>query len=147
MKVILLRNLGKLGSEGNQIEVKDGYACNYLIPQGVALRATDANRKKLQEIIKTRGKTAEKEKLEFSRLKDKIEKISLTLSVEAKENEELYGTIGEVQILKALKVEGVDLNKGTIALPEAIKKIGIYNVKIILASDIEADLRVWIVKK
>ena len=71
----------------------------------------------------------------------------MTLTVEAKENEELYGTINEAQILKQLKAEGIDLEKGVLVLDEPITKLGVYNLPIHLYSEVEASLRVWVMKK
>ncbi len=147
MKVILLKDAGKLGSEGDDVEVKDGYARNYLIPQGIALEASDKNFKKLQEIKKARLKIAEKEKERFLELKERIKKVSLTITAEAKENEELYGAISEAQILKQLKTEGIDLQKGQLVLDEPIEKLGVFNLEVKLHSEVKASLRVWVVKK
>jgi len=147
VKVILLKDAGKLGSEGDDVEVKDGYARNYLIPQGIALEASDKNFKKLQEIKKARLKIAEKEKERFLELKERIKKVSLTITAEAKENEELYGAISEAQILKQLKTEGIDLQKGQLVLDEPIEKLGVFNLEVKLHSEVKASLRVWVVKK
>ena len=147
MKVILLKDSGKLGKEGDSVQVKDGYARNYLIPQGIALEASDKNFKKLQEIKKAREKIAEKEKQKFLELKEQIEKVSLTITAEAKDDDELYGTISEAQILKQLKAEGIDLQKGKLALDEPIEKVGVFNLEVDLHPEVKASLRVWVVKK
>lgn len=147
MKVILLTDLPKLGKEGETTEVKDGYARNYLIPQGFALKATVQNFKRIKEIEKAKSKVGEKQKQESSKLKKTIEKISLTVAVEAKDDEELYGAISQAQILKLLKDEGIDLDKEKLILKEPIKKLGVYNLKIYLHPEVEASLRVWVVKK
>jgi len=147
VKVILLKDSGKLGKEGDSVQVKDGYARNYLIPQGIALEASDKNFKKLQEIKKAREKIAEKEKQKFLELKEQIEKVSLTITAEAKDDDELYGTISEAQILKQLKAEGIDLQKGKLALDEPIEKVGVFNLEVDLHPEVKASLRVWVVKK
>lgn len=147
MKVILLIDLPKLGKEGETTEVKDGYARNYLIPKGFALKATDQNFKRIKEIKKAKTKVVEKQKRESLELKKTIEKISLTVAVEAKDDEELYGAINQAQILKLLKDEGIDLDKEKLILEESIKKLGVYNLKIYLHPEVEASLRVWVVKK
>ena len=147
MKIILLKDSGKLGKEGDTVQVKDGYARNYLIPCGLALEATDKSFKRLQEIKKARSKTVEKEKQKFLKIKESVGKISLTITVEAKEDEKLYGAIGEAQILKLLGAEGVELEKGKIDLSEPIDKLGVYNLKVELHPEVEASFRVWVVKK
>ncbi|MCK4918026.1 MAG: 50S ribosomal protein L9 [Candidatus Omnitrophica bacterium] len=147
MKIILLKEIRKLGVEGDLVKVKDGYARNFLLPQGMALKATDVNCNRIDDIKKTQNKSKLKQKELNAKLKERIEKISLTITVEAKENEELYGKIGETQILKLLKAEGVELEKGKLVLDEPISKLGVYNLKINLGSEIESNLRVWAVKK
>ncbi len=147
MKVILLKDLGKLGKEADVVDVKDGYGRNYLIPRGFALKANDNNFKRLQEFQNTKAKTRERKKQGFFGIKEKIDKVSLTIAAEAKDNEELYGTIGLVQILKLLAAEGVEIDKEALLIDEPIKKLGVYNLKVLLHPDVEATFRLWVVKK
>jgi len=147
MKVILLKSSKKLGKEGDAVEVKDGYARNCLIPGGLALAVTKGSTKRLEEIKRVRAKVEDKKKRDFSKIKEKIEKISLTVSAEAKDDEELYGTINEAQILKLLQSEGVELEKDSLVLDQPIKKLGVYNLKVNIYAGIEATLCVWVVKK
>jgi large subunit ribosomal protein L9 len=147
VKVILLKNSEKLGAEGDVVEVKDGYARNFLIPQGAALSANDKNFNRLQEIKKTKAKVVEKQRQKNIEMKEVIEKISLTITVEAKDDETLYGAISEAQILKQLKAEGIALEKGQIIIEEPITKLGVYNLKIDLYEGVEGALRLWVMKK
>jgi len=147
MKIILLKDWKKLGKEGDVVEVKDGYARNCLIPQRLALVVTEGSSKRLEEIKRVRAKIEDKKKQDFSKIKEKIEKVSLTVSVEAKDNEELYGTINQAQILKLLQSEGINLEKDSLVLDEPINKLGVYNLKVNVYSGLEATLRVWVVKK
>jgi large subunit ribosomal protein L9 len=147
VKVILLKTLKNVGKEGAAVQVKDGYARNYLIPKGMAMVASGNNFKKLEEIKVKQTKAAAKEKGIFEELKSKLEKLSLTIVAEANENEDLYGAIGVTQIVRALKVEKIELDKDAIVLEEPIKKLGVYNLNIALHPEIKAGLRVWVVKK
>ncbi len=147
MKVILLKAIGRLGTEGEVVTVKDGYATNFLIPEGAALPATGKNYKRLEELKRTRVKVAEKEKQQFLGLKEQIEKLSLTITVEAKDDEGLYGSINETQIAKLLKAENFEIDKNMIALPEPIDKLGVYNVPIRLHAQVTASLRLWVMRK
>lgn len=147
MKVILLKDIRKIGKEGEIATVKDGYGRNYLIPKGLALMATDQNFKRIKDIANTKLKVAESQKQEALKIKEAIEKISLTITAQAKEDEELYGSITQGQILKLLKDEGVDLGKDKLIMDESIKKIGAYNLKVCLQRQVEATLRIWVVKK
>lgn len=146
MKVILLKDLKKLGKIGDTVKVKDGYGRNYLIPQGIALTAIEKNFKRAEEAKKIKAKLEDKKKKEFLEIKAKIEKISLTITAEAKDDEKLYGTISELQILKLLQAEGVELDKNTLVIDNPINKVGVYNLKVNLCPEVEATLRVWIVK-
>lgn len=148
MEVILLKNVHKLGAEGKIVKVKDGFARNYLIPQGFALGATDANFKKLETLKKQRIKLAAKELDRCRELKKRIDDFSLTIAAQVKEDgEEIYGSVSEAQILKGLKEEGIELEKDTLLLGEPIKKIGVYDIKADLHPEVEATFRVWVVKK
>jgi len=147
VKVILLKNMEKLGNEGEIKEVKDGYGRNYLIPHGIALVATDKNFKKLDSIKKEKAKVVKREEQKFIELKEKIDQISLTITAEAKESEELYGSISQNQILKLLSTEGVELDKDSLVLDEPINKLGVYNLVVNLYTSVKASLRVWVVKK
>jgi large subunit ribosomal protein L9 len=147
MKVILLKDVEKIGKEGQVKEVKDGFARNYLIPNGAALSAAAKNLKQAEEIKRKRLKIVQELKKNYLVLKDKIENLSLTVSAEAKEDEELYGSISEAQIIKLLKDEEIEMQKGQIIINEPIKKIGVYHLTVNLYDDIQAKLKLWVVKK
>ena len=147
MKVILLREIKKLGKEGDVVEVKDGYARNYLIPRGLVLLATKENVGRLEKIKKQRQKEEEKARNNALRLKEALNNISLTLTVEAKENKEIYGSINEAHIVKALKEEGIELERRQIVIDSPIDKLGAYNVTVKLFPGVETQLRVWVVQK
>ena len=148
MEVILLKNIHKLGTEGKVVKVKDGFARNYLIPRGFALAATDSSFKTLETLKKQRVKLAAKELVRCQELKQRLEGFSLTISAQIKEDgQEIYGTITEAQILKALKEENIVLEKDTLLLGEPIKKLGVYDIKVDLHPEVEAAFRLWIVKQ
>ncbi|MCK9574104.1 MAG: 50S ribosomal protein L9 [Candidatus Omnitrophica bacterium] len=147
MKIIITKDTEKLGKEGDVIEVKEGFARNFLLPRGLAIKATKNSFKEIEELKKRKDKQEEKVKIDALEIKTKIEALSLTITTEAKDTEELYGSITEQQILKALKEEGLALDKGKIALPEPVKKLGVYNLKVKLHPTVEANLRLWVMKK
>jgi len=146
MKVIIIKKFEKF-REGDIVDVKDGYARNFLIPKGLVLEATKENLQRFENIKKQRLKLEELEKKKYIEIKGKIEKTSITISAEVKNNDELYGSINESLILEALKEEGIELEKDKIQLEEPIKKLGIYNIEVKLQPEITAKLRVWVVKK
>jgi len=147
MKIVLLKELARVGKEGQTVEVKNGYARNYLIPRGLALVATENNLKKLEMIKQSRLKAEQKMLDKVLKLKEALENTSLTLVTEVKKDEEIYGSIGETRILKALKEEGIELEHKKILLEDPIKKLGVYNLKVVLHPNVEANLKIWVVKK
>ena len=147
MEVILIKKINKIVVQGDVVKVKDGYARNFLIPQGLALAASGGNFNRLEEIKRTKGKIEVKEHEKFLELKAKIDKISITFTTQAKENEELYGAVSEAQILKLLSAEGIDLNKDLIEINEPIKKLGVYNLNVNLHPEVVASLRLWVMKR
>ena len=145
MKIILIEDIDNLGKKGKILEVKKGFARNYLLPQGKALPATEENLHffKLKEDKETRLKNRQKE--DARELADKLSKLSLTLPCEAKDNEELFGSVNAKSISSALEEEGFNIEKEKILLEEPIKKLGIYNIKIKLLSEVEAEFKLWVV--
>jgi large subunit ribosomal protein L9 len=147
MEVILKKDIEGIGKAGHIIKVKDGYARNFLIPNGFAVYSTSANIKSLEEEGKRRSLQADKEKKEAEALAQKLSGISLTIPSLAKEDEKLYGGITSQDIGDALKEEGFSIDKNAIILDEPIKALGIYEVRIKLHQDISAKVKVWVVKK
>ena len=147
MRVILIQDMAKLGERGKVLEVKDGFARNFLLPQGKALEATDDNIRLLQIRQDKDKKIRAKEDQAAQDLADKLSKLSLTLPCEAKANEELFGSVTASMIAAGLTDEGYEIDKEKIVLEEPIKRLGIYNVKIHLSSSVDAEVKIWVVKK
>ncbi|MBN2120749.1 MAG: 50S ribosomal protein L9 [Candidatus Omnitrophica bacterium] len=147
MKVILVSDIEGLGSKGKILEVKDGFARNYLLPQGKAFEATESNIRILRTREDKDNKLKEKDRKLAQGLAEKLSKLSLTLACQAKNNEELFGSVNAGMIASGLKEEGFDIDKEKIELPEPIKNLGIYNVKVRLQADVEAEVKIWVVKK
>lgn len=145
MKIILLKSVEKLGKEGDVVEVKDGFGRNYLLPNKIALPANQANLKKIEEIKKGRKKKEEKEKEGLLKLKEKIASLSLTITAEAKEDESLYGSVKEAQILKLLQQEGIELPKESLTLDKPIDRLGVYKVLVKLSENTDVAFRLWVV--
>jgi len=127
--------------------VKDGYARNFLFPRSFALEATPANIKHLEQEQKARSVQSEKAKKSALQMKERIEKLSLTLPVLVQENEKLYGSITSTEIAKALQDEGIEVDKNLIALEEPLKALGIFEVPVKLHPEVTAIIKLWIVKK
>lgn len=147
MEVILKQDLEKLGKAGSVIKVKDGYARNFLFPNGLALPLTPSNLRKLEQDKEKQTQALEKIKQDALRLKEKLDGFSLTLTVLAHEEEKLYGSIASQEIAKALKEEGFEVEESTILLAEPIKSLGIYEIPLKLHPEITANIKLWVVKK
>ena len=147
MKVILLEDVEKLGRAGEIIEVKNGYARNYLIPKKLAVPAIGKNLAQLEHqkrIIQAKQlrlrKTAQA-------LKEQIEKLSITIPCKVGESDRLFGSVTAMDIAQALKKEGIEIDKRWIKLQEPLKNLGVYTVPIHLNQELEANLKVWLVKE
>jgi large subunit ribosomal protein L9 len=147
MEVILKKDVAGVGKAGDVLKVKDGYARNFLFTQNLAFEATKGNLKKLQEQQKIQSAHSERLRKEAGNIKARIEKLSLTIPVLVQDNEKLYGSVTAVELAKALKDEGIDIDKAAIHLAEPIKDLGVFEVPVKLYADVSAQLKVWIVKK
>ena len=147
MKVILIQDVDRLGKAGQVLSVKDGYARNYLIPNNKAKEATTGNMKWL-DVLKKKESAEEAKRLEAARaIANRISSLSLTISVQAGEEEKLFGSVTSDVIADALKEEGLEIDKKDIILEEPIKKLGVYQVAIKVHPEVKASVRLWIVKK
>jgi len=146
MKVILCDTMEKVGKIGDVVNVKDGFARNFLIPRGKAMvfspNAFNMIEKKKKEEAQRYAKEIEKTK----ELANKISAMSCTVKVQAGEDDKLYGSVTSIDIASALEQEGVRIDKRDIIIEEPIKKLGIYSIKIKLMPEVETQLKVWVVR-
>jgi len=147
MKVILTQTVDKLGKIGEVVNVKEGYARNYLLPKKVAREATAANMKMLESLQKKQALENAKRLEEAKAFAQKISALSVTISAKAGEEEKLFGTVTTEMISSALGSENVTVDKKDIVLDEPIKKLGVYQVGVKVHPEVKASLRVWIVKE
>lgn len=147
MKVILLENIEKLGGQGSIVEVKDGFARNYLIPQRKALEATASNISFFKTKEEREKRKEERERQKFLKVAQELSKLSLTIPSQVKQDEEIFGSVTPQMIVLALKNEGYQIGKEAIIIDEPIKRLGIYKIKVKLYQDVSAELKVWVVKK
>ena len=147
MKVVLRQSVEKLGLLGDVIEVKDGYARNYLIPQKIAYPATEGYLKTLEEEKKQLVRRQEKEQQAAEKLAADLEKISVTIPVKVGEEDKLYGTVTAQMIADALAEKGIQIEKRKIDLEDQIKTLGVYDVEVKLHAGVAAKVKVWVVKE
>jgi large subunit ribosomal protein L9 len=148
MKVIFLKDYQSKAKKGEIKEVKDGFARNFLIPYGYAIEATEENLKILKEREK-REEEKKRKKIEYAKeLRNILKESSLTIQAKAGMDEKLFGAITNENISEEIKKQlKIDIEKHQIILEEPIKKLGIYKIPIKLGENIEAILKVWVVRE
>ena len=147
MKVILIEDVKSVGSMGDVLDVKDGYARNFLFPKNLARLAVDSNLKIIDNIKKKKALLAAKEKKGAEALKEKILAFSCTIPVEAGEDDKLFGSVTSHDISQTFESEGFSIDKRQINLEEPIKKLGVYTISVKLHPEVTAEVKVWVVKK
>jgi len=146
MKVILLENIRNIGSIGDVIEVKRGFARNYLISNKKAFYASKENIKEVEKIKLELGKKDEEKKKEAKKIYVKINDKEYIIKKLSSENNELYGSVKPTEISKTiLGIEKLDIKPSIIQLTKEIKSLGTFKVKIILHSEIEAEVNIKVV--
>lgn len=147
MKVILREDLEQLGEAGSVVEVKNGYGRNYLLPRNLAIPASQANIRAVDEIKKQKDIRDKKRRKAAEVIKEKIEKLSLTAHVLVGEEEKLFGSVTSGDISELLKKDGVLIDKRAIELEEPIKALGVYTIPVRIARDVTANAKIWVIKK
>jgi large subunit ribosomal protein L9 len=144
MKVILTKKVNGLGLEGDVVNVKEGYARNYLFPKGLALEATEGNIRLYQQKKKTYELKEIKKKEEAQRIKGALEQISLTIKRKSQEEGKIFGSVTNSDIAEALAKKGFNLDKKKIVLEKPIRSLGEFYVPVKLLGQIEANVRVLV---
>lgn len=147
MKVILKQKIEKLGDAWDTVNVKDGYARNFLFPMGLALEATKASLKIREDSRAKNAALQEKDKFQAQELAKKLQNASFTLTMEATAEDKLYGSVDAEELVKFLKNEGYEIDKKNILLDQPLRSLGVYNIDIRLHPEVTAKIKVWIVKK
>ena len=146
MKVILLENLRKIGSIGDVIDVKRGFARNYLIAKKKALHASKENIKEVEKIKSDLGKKDLEKKKEAKQIFEKINNKIFSVKKLSTENDELYGSVKPTEISKIiLENLKVDINPSLIQLVNEIKALGTFKIKINLHSEIQAEISIKVI--
>lgn len=145
IELLLIQNVDHLGRQGDVVEVRSGFANNYLLPQGLAIVATD-HHKRMVEKHKARLREIEKKRLSgLQELANKIGQQSVTIEANANDEGHLYGSVGAHEIVAALKACEITVTDDQIRLQGPLKELGLYTVKVHLHQEIESDLKVWVV--
>jgi large subunit ribosomal protein L9 len=145
IELLLIHAVEHLGKQGDVVEVKRGYASNYLLPQGLATVATD-HHKRMVEKHRTKLEEIARERLAGLRgLLDELVRTSVTIEANANDEGHLYGSVGAAEISRSLKQQDLMVSPEQIILQGPLKEVGLYTVKVKLAAEVEGDLKVWVV--
>lgn len=147
MKVILRKDYESLGKIGDVVEVKAGFAHNFLLPRKIAYIALAGSLKALEEEKKVHVKKEQQELMRSEKLAGELEKVSVTIPVQVGEEDKIFGTVTTQMIADALAEKGYEVDKRKIEIEEPIKSLGIYGVDIKLHSKVSAKIKVWVVRE
>ncbi len=147
MQVILRERLDNLGNPGDVVDVKAGYARNYLIPQGLAYEATGAN---LRQIEREKAQVTRREAETMSAARERagaLEGVSLTFHARAGQEGKLFGSITSGDIADRLAEQGIQVDRRHIELEEPIKALGVFTVPIRLHPQVRPEIKVWVIQE
>ncbi|MFN8437803.1 MAG: 50S ribosomal protein L9 [Cytophagales bacterium] len=147
MEIILKEDIKGLGYKNDIIKVKDGYGRNYLIPQKLALLATDSNKKIVAENIKQAAHKAEKIKTEATSLSASLEGLVISISTKVGDSGKIFGAITSLQVSDALKAKGFSVDRKKISFKEDIKTVGDYTAVLDLHKEVKQSITVSVVSE
>ena len=147
MQLILTQDVENLGKAGELVSVRPGYGRNYLLPRGLGMPVTTANKAMIEKEKKAHLARLAKEKAEFEALAQRIAAIRMVAPRKVGENDVLYGSVTSGDIAEFLKTKGIEIDKRRVQLDEAIKKLGDHEVKIKLHPDVTASLKLLVSKE
>ena len=146
MEVILLKEYESLGEIGDIINVKPGYARNFLFPKGIAVRSSKRNIALADEQKKTLQKRVERESKANQELMTKLAKVEISIEVEVGEEDKMFGSVTNLDIHKALTEKDFQIERQSILLDEPIKTLGIHSVSVKLSSGDKQEIKVYVIK-
>ncbi len=146
MKVLVLQDHEHLGEVGKIVDVKPGYARNYLYPQGLACALSDDALRRVEKGRKEAAAVRARHAADLAALAKTLDGISLTIEERASEEGHLFGSVGSDDIVAALRGKGVTVDAKRVVLEGPIKELGIFNVPIRLDAETTAEVRVWVVE-
>ena len=146
MDVILLQDVESLGTPGDIVNVKPGYARNYLFPRGLAVRSSKRNRA-LSDEKKRAVKAREiREAQAQEELVDKLKNAEITIEVQVGDDNRLFGSVTSQDIHRALSDKGIEVDRHSIVLEEPIKALGIYDVQVKITKGLKQELKVYVIQ-
>jgi large subunit ribosomal protein L9 len=145
MKLILNQNVDNLGTIGDMVKVKDGYARNFLIPRGLAVVANESNQKALQHQLRILEKKKQQLLEEAKKFAASLEGTSVTVAKQVGEDEKIFGSVTTAELEDLLKAEGLEVSRKDIRLTEEVKKVGVFTAEVKVHPEVTAKFKVWVV--
>ncbi len=146
MEIILLSDVENLGESGDVVTVKPWFARNKLIPQGLALRASNRNIAIASEKKRVAEAKLERENQAMNVLAKKLSKVEITIEVKVGDEEKMFGSITNKDIHKELMDKGFELERNQITIKDPIKTLGIYHIQVKVSKDIVSDVKLYVIK-
>lgn len=147
MKVVLRQDVPNLGSIGDVVTVKDGYARNYLIPRGLAYYASPKALKIIEQEKKQYEQRKQQEILNAQQLAERLESLQITIPMKVGESGRLFGSVTAQMIANELELRGYPIDRRSIIIDEPIKSLGLFDVKVRLHSEVTATLKIWVINE
>ena len=147
MKVILKEDVQNLGQQGDVVEVKPGYARNYLMPQKLAILFTKQQRKSIEEAQIVEKRKLEREKDQLESVLKQVEDLNLSLKMQSEEDDKLFGSVTKLDIVKLLEENGITIDKKYIDLSSPIKTLGEHKVNIVFTKEMSASFTLVVEKE
>lgn len=147
MEVILREDIDRLGNRGQVVRVADGYARNFLLPKRLAVAATDANRKIVEQERQAHLRREAKQKSEAEDLSKLLSGVTVTIAQKAGENDQLFGSVTSKDVADALAAKNFTIDRRKVLLDEPIKQLGEFKVPVRLHKDVTAEVTVQVVKE
>jgi large subunit ribosomal protein L9 len=147
MKVILKEDVQNLGQQGDVVEVKSGYARNYLMPQKLAILFTKQQKKSIEEAQRVEERKLEREKDQLELVLKQVEDLSLSLKMQSEEDSKLFGSVTKLDIVKLLEENGITLDKKYVDLSSPIKTLGEHKVNIVFTKEMSASFTLTVEKE
>jgi len=147
MEVILLEDITGLGKRGAAVRVADGFARNFLLPRKKAIAAVGNSSAVFRDRERARTAREQKQRQAAQSVRDRMTQASLQFSVQVGEEEQLYGSVTAADIHDALIAQGFNVERKAVRLEEPLKALGVFEVPVHLFQDIEAPVKVWVVRK
>ena len=147
MKVILKEDVQNLGQQGDIVEVKAGYARNYLMPQKLAILFTKQQKKSIEEAQRVEERKLEREKGQLESVLKQVEALSLSLKMQSEEGNKLFGSVTKLDVVKLLEENGITIDKKYVDLPTPIKTLGEHKVNIVFTREMSASFTLTVEKE